>query len=157
MTSGLSTHSPSAGLHGIPIASLIICLSPRSCCQSSDFASPEHSSKRAYERFCGVCCFSRQAMGKSCFWDSLGSVDQLRCVLPTPSRRPKRMLEMVACDAISQMVSDRLALSACSTSQSSTDRQRQTDNAWQGTVRNGIRQLEQNCEASATRVGRIKQ
>ena len=48
-----------------------------------------------------------------------------------------------------------LSLRGPPTKAAQTDRQ--TDDAWQATIRSGIHQLEQNCEGSATRVGRIKQ
>ena len=56
--------------------------------QSADFASPEHTFKRANE------AFPLQATCRNSIGDSLGSVDQL--ILPTHSHRTEEVLDVVA-------------------------------------------------------------
>ena len=97
-------------LCGIPITSLMISFSYRFLLlQSPDLSSPE--SPIRCQRSIEHSCFSHQAISRICNWSSFGSVNHLLLVLPTPARRTGRILDVVACHAIAQMVSVRLAVS----------------------------------------------
>ena len=95
LNSGPSTvHRPSASLHGIPITPAIISLSHRFFSQTSDLTSSE--CRQALQGSTLRCCFSLQA--KCRIW---GSLDQLISVLPAPSCRKERILDVVAGHATS--------------------------------------------------------